>query len=354
MIKYIRIAVLTILCVLSLCSQSVMACDACSFYEYNTLQNRSYFAAFYRLRQFNGYANGSNPVWRWTPADYRNARISHEVANTANTIWTPSPKDYMRLESIDLRFNHAFDVNLPWTGGADGQKKSLTLNVTAQTGFSRNAYYLADIIKYTGLAPNVYHDSLVQTTGLQDLRLGLSVVHTWFAGDFKQTLNAGILMRVPIANFNANEPNGRLIHPELQAGTGAFDFMPRATYQIIYSDLGLEVSALYRMATTNRNAYRFGKSSNLQADVFYAIPVTEVIKVVPRLGYYYEQEDQHRLDGEAVAGTGGRAGFANLQLDLMYRSWALTTQFQQPVQNKLNGNQLLNAGRLNVGMVYSW
>jgi len=343
-----------ILLAIILCPWSVtFACDACSFYEYNTLQNRSYFALFYRLRHFNGYQNGPSPTWHWTPADYRNAKISHEIANTNNTIWTPSKRDFMRLESYDLRFNHAFTVALPWKK-KDGEKKEITFNATAQSGWNRNAFYLADIAKYTGITPTSHQDSLLETSGFQDLRLGLSIVETRYTGMFKHTFNLGAIVRLPIGKYNQLEPNGRLIHPELQVGTGAIDIMPRLTYQVVYDNHGLEMASNYRFAGTNSNKYKFGNSINIQADYFFAINLTDEFKIIPRAGYYYENEQQHTSAGELVAGTGGQAVFASCQFDVMYKSWALSLQFQQPTSNALIGNQLQNAGRFNTGLVYGW
>lgn len=326
------------------------ACDPCSFYQYNTLQQKSYVAFFYRLRQFNGYDGQFAPAWRWQPADYRNARISHEVADGPNVFWTPSKRDFMRLESYELRYNHSWDIKL-----SDSEDNSpLVLNLTGQLGWGRSSYYLADIVKYDGMRPNQKQDSLVQTLGIQDPRLGLSAYYSLYTGDLKHNIGLGFLIRLPLGAFNVLEPNGRLIHPELQQGTGALDLMPRLNYMLIYESVGADFNGIYRFSGTNSNGYQFGPGYNLQADFFYTAKISPSFKIVPRAGVYHEFERVHFQDRLAVNGTGGQATFGNIQLDLMYRETALTLQYQHPFSSQLNGRQLLNAGRLNLGLVVAW
>lgn len=334
----------------------VLACDPCSFYQYNTLQQKSYLGFFYRLRQFNGYDGQFKPSWRWQPSDYRNARIAHEVENAPNVFWTPSKRDFMRLESYELRFNQSWNSNIFSNKESTDEDEvmPLVLNLTAQIGWGRSSYYLADILKYDGINPNKQQDSLVQTAGLQDARLGFTAYYSLFSGDVKHNVGLGALVRLPLGAYTTLEPNGRLIHPELQQGTGAFDLMPRLNYMVIYESLGADLNAIYRFSGTNSNGYQFGPGYNLQADLFYTAKLTPSFKIIPRTGIYHEFERIHRLNGEEVNGTGGQATFGNLQLDLMYKESALTLQYQHPFSSQLNGRQLLNAGRLNIGVVFAW
>lgn len=330
------------------------ACDGCAYYEYNSMQNKSFFGVFYRLRQFNGYSQaGIDPQWRWTASEYRNARISHEIANTDTKVWSPSSKDFMRLESWDFRFNHQLHIPHEWLTGND-PRQELFLNVSAQWGYSRNAYYLGHVQHFSLLSPPVLRDSIITTSGMQDIRTAIAAIYTLQRDYWKHTFSAGTLLRLPVGLASARDGNQQLIHPELQPGTGAWDVMPRIAYQAIYDDWGLDVSTIYRFAGTNGNGYKFGDGLNLQADVYYMWGLGQEWRLVPRLGVYHETENQHTQNRELVNGTGGRATFGTAQLDVMFRTTALMVQYQQPIQNRLNGNQLLNAGRLNVGLVYSW
>lgn len=344
----------TALCLVLLVQVQVQACDACSYYEYNTLQNKSFLGVFYRLRHFNGYSgNGMDPSWRWTADQYRNGRLSHEIENSDTRVWTPSRRDFMQLESWDLRYNQSVSLPAKWFGGSE-EAEDITLNLTAQWGYSRNMYYLGTVAHYNLLSPMVVRDSTLSTRGVQDLRLGAAYVKSFFTAELKHTVNAGVLLRVPLGSYQVREASGALIHPELQTGTGAWDIMPRGTYQLVYDDWGFEASGLLRFAGTNSLEYKFGNGYNVSTDVFYMWGLGDNWRIVPRMGLYSEQENYHTQYQEAVAGTGGRASFGTLQADVMYKTSALSIQFQQPVMNRLNGNQLLNAGRLNVGLVIGW
>lgn len=120
-----------------------------------------------------------------------------------------------------------------------------------------------------------------------------------------------------------------------QLGTGSFDFMLTGMYDLRLQDAGLNLSASYKMNTTNKYDYNYGNKLSSSAQVYYKFKVSKVATLAPNVGMAYERS-AHDLDQEYVVfNSGGYVLSGTLGAELQYKKIALGGNWQPPLSQEL-------------------
>jgi hypothetical protein len=99
--------------------------------------------------------------------------------------------------------------------------------------------------------------------------------------------------------------------------------------------------------------HRFGNRFSSTNFVFYTIG-DYLWKLIPKVGLHYENIQKDYLNGEELEDLGGSSLFLTAGIDVKFKDFTLLTDFRSPIYQNLNGEQLLNVGRLNMGLLYSF
>ncbi len=303
------------------------ACDGCNIYEYTSLNNRSFIGFFYRYRAFNGYAHLDNRHNFRLPT---NARMGHEPE--ANGMYADkSPADFETYTSYELRGNFTWKEKI---------------NVQFILPYEQNVVYYERIMQF----PNPETDTTLRIEGWGDLMLAADYIFMKSNGKWKHIFRPGFAVRLPTGQYQQTGSDGTLHDPVVQPGTGAWGWVFRANYLASYRNTGFLCAVNYQLSGNGQHGYDFANSFNASADVFQQFFMGN-IAIVPRLGAYMERASYDHYQNQVQQLTGGTSWFANFALDFNLEKWTVQLAFQQPVAESLHGNQLGNAGRLNIGLV---
>lgn len=312
---------------LILLPSSAFCCDICNIYEYNGLENSSFIGFFYRYRMFNGYAAlGNTHSFRFLP----NARVSHEPEETG-LFANKSPQDYETYTTYELRGNFVLKQKI---------------NLQFILPWEENLVYYAQILKF----PNPQTDTTFNPKGWGDLTLAADYIFEKRSGNFTHTFRPGLALRFPTGQYRKEAGNGKPHDPIIQPGTAAFACIFRANYQLRYKKMGLSSALNFQLSGKGKQGYHFANRLNFTADLFRKIPLGNFV-LLPKIGAYVENSGHDSFQEKQIALSGGTVWFANLGTDIHFKKWVLLAAYQRPFAQNLNGNQIGNAGRLNLGLL---
>ncbi|MCP4522090.1 MAG: hypothetical protein GY827_10435 [Cytophagales bacterium] len=317
------------------------ACD-CTIYEYNNIRNKSYAGVFYRYRMFNGF-NNMNHTPSIRPS---NARIAHAPIGNDDNTYISSPESFERFQTYEFRYNHNYK-----------DKFNFLINVP----YHINDNYFGEIIPLIGSA----FDSLETTQGLGDIVLNVERLFTIGndSSSWNHRFKLGVGISLPTGKFELVNDKGWITDPSHQAGRGVSDIMPSLQYQVIYDNL-IGASSNVRYATSlqqNRVTstgdpinYRFGNSLSWNSLLFVVVGRYSDWQFIPKTGLYFEHITQDKLNESLQGDTGGNTLFWNIGADFAYKDFILQMIYQRPINENLEGEQLRNAGRINLALIYQF
>lgn len=322
-----------------------MACDACNLYEYTSLKNRSYAAFFYNNRLFNGYDHlGYSSKYTLTP----NSTFQQKGTHFPNSVIKPNQNDYELYQTFEARVN----INL-------NDKYNLLFIVPHR----KATLYFSEV--YPEVGPVTSQE--VTISGIGDAIIGVERLNNYL-GVFTHRLKYGVAIKMPTGEHERRDAHNFMYDPVVQPGTGSWDFIFRATYLTVYEEkIGLSAFINARVNTkssikpnpndSESSQYKFGNRLNFNMNLFYILKKGD-LQLVPKSGVYYESASHDWLytsdTQNTVDGTGGNTWFWNVGLDINYKVFTLQSMWQKPISDKLNGNQIGNAGRLMVGAIYNF
>jgi len=128
---------------------------------------------------------------------------------------------------------------------------------------------------------------------------------------------------------------GAEINPNLQLGSGSFDFVANAIYTIRYDKIGLNTNLTYKYNTANKNRFLFGNKFGATSSLFSVIKVKESV-LMPNAGFSTEITAKDQQYGKEITESGGHINFLNLGAEFYYRNIALGGSFQKPVSQHIS------------------
>lgn len=342
-----RLLIVLVLSILSI--ETSLACDGCDMFNYTSLKNKSYLALNYRYRVFNGFNTLDHSNY-FTAASYSNAKTTHIPYEDGN-LYLESQRDYELFQTIDLTFNYALRHKF---------------NLIARLPYQYNEDYFAEVVPAVG----PMKDSLTTVNGFGDFKIMVERFENINSDNWRQVIKGGVGVTLPTGAFQLRDADGRQHNPQHQPGKGTYDIMVSGTYMAMHKSwFGTSFDISYRQSSKQQNKnlfssggnvinknsldYQFGSSINSQLSVFYVFSKNDW-RIVPKIGFYHERSKKDQLDNNAIESTGGRSFFLNPGIDFSYKEITLQILYQEPLWQKLNGVQLENAGRLQIGLLYNF
>ncbi len=120
-----------------------------------------------------------------------------------------------------------------------------------------------------------------------------------------------------------------------QLGTGSFDFMATAMYDIRLQDAGLSLTASYKMNMTNKYDYNYGNKLSANAQLYYKFKVGKALTVSPNAGAAYETSQTDLDQQYPVYNSGGYILFGTIGTEMNYRKIAFGGNWQPPLKQDL-------------------
>ncbi len=151
-----------------------------------------------------------------------------------------------------------------------------------------------------------------------------------------QDLWIGGGVKLPTGKYEAKDVDETGNNANLfQLGTGSFDFMITGMYDIRLQDAGVNISASYKMNTSNKEEYNYGNKFNGTVQAYYKFRIKNMVTVAPNAGISYERS-AHDLNHEYnVQSSGGYVCYGTLGAELMYKRFALGGNWQPPLSQQL-------------------
>mgnify|MGYP000480293577 CR=1 FL=1 len=157
-------------------------------------------------------------------------------------------------------------------------------------------------------------------------------------------------LKLPFGKHNA-EWNDKIVDHDMQPGTGSFDFISGFDYYVKVKYLGLNVSANYKMNTTNADKFRFGNRTNLMVGLFSNLKVGK-LKLLPHLGTYYELSSSDVYRNELVEDSEVATLFSRGSLGVFFGKWSLNGEVLWRLKQKLGQTNLKEGHRFRWGLTY--
>jgi hypothetical protein len=161
---------------------------------------------------------------------------------------------------------------------------------------------------------------------------GDSLYHNW-----KQAFQIGGGVKLPTGQHLIVR-EGLLLNPNLQPGTGTYDFPLNAIYTLRHKKWGMNTELQYRMNGVNKNGYQFGNRASTALQLFYWHNLKKCA-LLPQAGITGEFAQADQKNKIAQDNTGGQAVYATAGVNIYFRRIAVGMNVNQPVYQHLgNGN----------------
>ena len=146
-------------------------------------------------------------------------------------------------------------------------------------------------------------------------------------------------VKLPTGPFNADmlDSNTTVADINAQIGTGSVDFILNGMYALSIRNFGLNLSANYKINTTNGDNYKFGNKFTGNLIVFYNKNVGRNI-ITPNIGLGYENVAINSLHNKDVRFTGSQITTGIVGLELNFGKIGVGMNGQIPIaQNFAEG-----------------
>lgn len=172
--------------------------------------------------------------------------------------------------------------------------------------------------------------------GVQAMYHALNTKNTLAERLLVQDLWVGAGVKLPTGKYEPadKETSGQSANL-FQLGTGSFDFLATAMYDVRLQDAGLNLSASYKMNTTNKYDYNYGNKLSTNAQLYYKFGIKKVLTIAPNIGAGYEKSATDLDEEYKVFNSGGYVLFGTIGAELNYRKLAAGGNWQPSLSQNL-------------------
>ncbi|MES2761940.1 MAG: hypothetical protein V4677_07035 [Bacteroidota bacterium] len=304
-----------------------LACDICGSYMGITpYDNKSSISFLHRYRVFNGYRNYQQHSHFFPKSAYRTMHGGDHADSTQTTNEMYSNKDFESYKIFELRFKY-----FAW--------KRLELNVflpLVNNKSKTNGVYT----HYTGFGDISFNAGFHAITPKADKKIRHKLI-----------IGAGI--KLPTGNFYAHDHNSDRLPFEMQPGTGSIDGFGYINYLCMSKKLGASISLNYKANGANQFQEKLSDSHNDFVSVFYRIEYKDLM-FYPSVQANYEFTEGLKIKNVLQHNTQVNSLLLGPGLDIYYKSFSLNTSWQFTVTEDVRDGSLKSAGRISVGLNYSF
>lgn len=140
---------------------------------------------------------------------------------------------------------------------------------------------------------------------------------------------------------------------QLQLGTGSFDWIINANYQVRRKSIGLQTDISFKQNFVNKFGFEKGKQLNVQANFFYQKKWSKTV-MMAILGAVYENAASDKINKNRLINTGGSNLYGNVGAEIFMKKVSVYFNYQPLLSQTLNGFQMKNYLRFTIGMNYNF
>lgn len=209
-------------------------------------------------------------------------------------------------------------------------------------------------------AEGVYsHTSM--NTGIGDASLMLNAVLLRTSdnnpvADMQHQWQIGGGVKAPTGKFGEVDPELGIVLPNMQAGTGSWDFSAMTNYRLQWKNWGMNVNASYRYNTPNALRYQFGQSMIGSVDFLRVIAAgNDRFQLIPQIGArfeYFDRDYSNQSKRERNDYSGGRFIYASAGFDGYVGNFGIQLRADLPVSQNFASGYVRNQWRFSAGMIY--
>jgi hypothetical protein len=139
---------------------------------------------------------------------------------------------------------------------------------------------------------------------------------------------------------------------QLQLGTGSFDWIVNTNYQLKIKNVGLQTDVLYKKNFAGNTGFLKGNQLNLQTNFFYQKRWSNAM-FMPYIGATFENAATDKINSNKLVNTGGSNLYANIGSEIFINKLSIYFNYQQLINQQLNGFQMKNNLRFTLGINYN-
>lgn len=206
---------------------------------------------------------------------------------------------------------------------------------------------------------NVHREDSVrtQTAGIGDISFLVNAViikedatnHNW-----KHQLLAGGGVKLPTGKYAGITALDRQGLPNMQAGTGSWDFLVNANYTVRHNKIGANLDAAYTITLPNSEDYKYGNRFNAGLLGFYTLKAGKAT-LLPQAGLRYEYT-LHDYDNYTRRWlneqSGGYLCFATAGIQAYYDRFGARLIYQLPVAQDYGAGYVTAQHKIDAGIFF--
>jgi hypothetical protein len=180
------------------------------------------------------------------------------------------------------------------------------------------------------------NDTNTTTSGIGDISFLINrVILQKDKNKLKQMLLAGGGVKLPTGKNIGISTLDRAGLPNMQSGTGSWDFIVNANYTVSHNNTGLNLDAAYTFTTANKYDYKYGNHLNTGILAFHSFG-KRVLTLVPLAGIRYEYT-LHDYDNYSKKWlndqSGGYLCYATAEFQAYYKQIGVRLAYHLPVSS---------------------
>lgn len=151
-----------------------------------------------------------------------------------------------------------------------------------------------------------------------------------------QTLWIGGGIKLPTGKYTTADKQNTAQNTNLfQLGTASYDFSLHAMYDLRIQDAGLNVSAGYKINTSNKYDYSYGNKLNTTAQLYYKFRIKNKFTIAPNAGVTYENSKKDIDNKIMVDVSGGDLLLGTLGVESTFKKISFGGNWQTPLSQNL-------------------
>jgi hypothetical protein len=246
-------------------------------------------------------------------------------------------------------------LSVDGTAGANSNEYYNTLQIWSR-------YYIGKRIQLFAFVPytsNVQHEQGVVTTtsGISDASILANYVlvkqddcnKAW-----KQILLTGGGIKLPTGVYGNSSTADKNGLPNLQPGTGTYDFIINTNYTLRHNNYGINTDVSYTITTPNASKYKYGNHLNSSLSAYY-LQQRKQWTILPQAGvkciyalHDYDNYSKHWLNEQ----SGGYQLFATIGTSIYYKHIGLKELVDLPISQHYSGGAVTSQSQYETGLFF--
>lgn len=317
-------------------SFSSLSCGLCSYYDFQWVNDATYFGAYFRYTLKNGYSYKNDPHQFFVQGNFSSAgmRINHQLPDELEVDETR--KDYHRSIFSELRGN----LNL-------GEK----INITFYFPYETSILYYERILESSGTAR--IRDTTIEYSGWGEFTGRFQYTFTIPSENYKHILKPSVGLKVKKNKTEVNQLQTFQVDHTILPGAGIPEYFLGFFYTVKRGNSGLRLQTYRGWCRENNEEYKYGDQWLAGIDFTYFFG-SEKVAINPYAGSFWEYRSADREYGKILPDTGGYSLQANFGCSASIGNVDLNILYQHPITDHLLGAQMGISGRVNSGVTLTF